>query len=205
MVAVTPTALLADSGGAMLYGKGPVLLNGKLLPRSSAIFPGDLVQTQSESIATLDASGSGVTVLPDSLIKFEANAVSLQHGSVSVGTSRGMVATLRDVTVTPASEKWTEYELADTNGMVRIFANKSDVNVNCGKSVTTLLEGEEAIPDGSGKCKKKRGMGGGAPMPGHGGILTNPYVAVGGLVSGGLLACLLLCTSSKPFVSQFKP
>ncbi len=56
----------------MLYGRGAVWLNGKPLPRSSAVFPGDLIQTQPESLATLDASGSGVIVLPDSLVKFES-------------------------------------------------------------------------------------------------------------------------------------
>jgi hypothetical protein len=206
MIAVTPAALFAaDSGGAMLYGRGPVWLNGKPLPRSSAVFPGDLIQTQPESLATLDAPGSGVIVLPDSLVKFELNAVSLEHGSVSVATSHGMVALAREVTVTPASNKWTEFEVVDANGTVQIIASKGDVNVNCGKGTTTLSEGEQVSRDESGNCNKKRRKGGAAPVPAHGGILTDPYVVAGGLVSGGVLACLLLCTSSKPFVSQFKP
>jgi hypothetical protein len=89
LIALTPASLLAadiDPGGAMLYGRGkePVLLNGKPLPRSSAVFPGDLIQTPSESVATLDAPGSGVVVYPDSVVQFERNSISLQHGSVSV-------------------------------------------------------------------------------------------------------------------------
>ena len=85
LIALTPASLLAadiDPGGAMLYGRGkePVLLNGKPLPRSSAVFPGDLIQTPSESVATLDAPGSGVVVYPDSVVKFEQNSVlSLIH------------------------------------------------------------------------------------------------------------------------------
>jgi len=206
MIAVTPAALFAaDSGGAMLYGRGPVWLNGKPLPRSSAVFPGDLIQTQPESLATLDAPGSGVIVLPDSLVKFEANAVSIEHGSVSVATSHGMVAMAREVTVTPASNKWTEFEVADTNGTVQVIASKGEVNVNCGKGTATLSEGEQATRDESGNCKKKRRKVGGAPVPVHGGILTDPYVQAGGLVAGGVLVCLLLCSSSKPFVSQWKP
>src|ERR1700732_49792 len=103
MIAVTPVPLIAaggDSGGAMLFcrGKGMVWLNGRPLPRSSAVFPGDLIQTQPESLATLDASGSGVIVLPDSLVRFEQNAVSLEHGSVSVATSKRMLALAREVT-----------------------------------------------------------------------------------------------------------
>jgi hypothetical protein len=206
MIGTTPASLLAadaDSGAAMLYGKGSVWLNGSPLPRSSAVFPGDIIQTQPESVATLDASGSGVIVLPDSLVKFEGNAVSLEHGGVSVATSKGMVALAKEVTVTPASNAWTEFEVADTGGGVQVVASKGNVNVNCGKGTATLSEGDQAAPDDSGNCKKKRK--GGAPVPGNGSILTNPYVLGGAVVGGGVIVCLLLCNSSNPFLSQWKP
>src|SRR5271170_5297712 len=179
LIAVTPGSMVAadpDSGAAMLYtkGKGTVWLNGKALPRSSAIFPGDLIQTQSESLATLDASGSGVVVLQDSLVKFQGNSVSIEHGGVSVATSKGMVALAKEVTVTPASNAWTEFVVADTNGPVQVVASKGNVNVNCGKGTANLSEGEQATPDESGNCNKKRK--GGAPMPRRGPLLLNPYV-----------------------------
>lgn len=211
MIIVTPAALIAadaESGAAMLYGKGKgtVWLNGKPLPRSSAVFPGDLIQTQQESLATLDASGSGVIVLQDSLVKFEGNAVSLQHGGVSVATSHGMVALAREVTVTPVSNSWTEFEVVDADGGVQVAASKGDVNVNCGKDSTTLSPGEQASRDDSGNCnKKKRRKAAGAPLPSDGSIFTNPYVIGGTVIGGGVIVCLLLCTSSKPFVSQWKP
>jgi hypothetical protein len=207
MIAVTPAALVAaDPGAAMLYGRGKdaVLLNGRPLPRSSAVFPGDLIQTPSESLATLDASGSGVIVLPNSLVKFEGNAVSLEHGGVSVATSHGMVAIAREVTVTPASSAWTEFEVGDAGGTVQVVANKGDVNVNCGKDTATLSPGEQATPDQSGNCNKKRRKGG-PPVPGHGSILTDPYAQAGALIGTGVIVCLLLCNPSKPFVSQWKP
>jgi hypothetical protein len=209
LIAVTPASLVAadaDSGAAMLYGRGngTVWLNGRLLPRSSAVFPGDLIQTQPESLATLDASGSGVIVMQDSLVKFEGNAVSLKHGGVSVATSKGMVALAREVTVTPASHTWTEFEVAEANGMVQIVASKGNVNVNCGKGTASLSEGEQATPDESGNCKKQKKKDG-AAVPGDGGILTDPYVLAGALIGGGAIICLLLCTSSKPFLSQWKP
>jgi len=206
LIAITPASLIAADGGAsaaMLYGKGTVWLNGRPLPRSSAVFPGDLIQTQPESLATLDASGSGVIVLQDSLIKFEGNAVSLEHGSVSVATSKGMVALAREVTVTPASNAWTEFEVADADGAVQVTASKGNVNVNCGKGAANLSEGEQATPDQSGHCRKRRKSG--APVPQKGPILADPYVLVGGLIGGGALVCLLLCVSSKPFISTFKP
>jgi hypothetical protein len=210
MIVVTPATLVAadaDSGAAILYGKGKgaVWLNGRPLPRSSAVFPGDLIQTQLESLATLDASGSGVIVLQDSLVKFEGNAVALQHGGVSVATSHGMVAVAGNVTVTPVSNTWTEFEIVDASDTVQVVASKGDVNVNCGKDSTTLSPGDQATRDDSGNCNKKKRKAAGAPFPGNGGFLTNPYVLAGGIIGGGVIVCLLLCTSSKPFVSQWKP
>jgi hypothetical protein len=207
LIAVTPASLIAadaESGAAMLYGKGTVWLNGSPLPRSSAVFPGDLIQTQPESLATLDASGSGIIVFPNSLIKFEGNAVSLVRGSVSVATSKGMAALAREVTVTPASNTWTEFEVADTNETVRVFANKRNVNVNCGKGSINLSEGEQATPDKSGNCNKSKWKSG-TPLPEENGLLTNPYVLSGALVTAGALLCLLLCPDVKPDISSFKP
>jgi hypothetical protein len=205
MIAVTPAALVAaDSGAAMLYGKGTgaVWLNGKPLPRSSAVFPGDLIQTQAESLATLDTSGSGVIVLPDSLVRFDGNAVSLQHGSVNVATSHRMVAFAQDVTVTPASDAWTEFEVVDAGDSVQVAAKKGDVTVKCGKDMATLSEGEQTTRDQSGDCRKKRKL---PPTPVNGGPLSGPFVRAGALIGGGVIVCLLLCKTSQPFVSQWKP
>jgi len=208
LIAITPASLVAadiDSGAAMLYGKGTVWLNGRALPRSSAVFPGDLIQTQPESVATLDVSGSGVIVLQNSLVKFEGNAVSVEHGAVSVATSKGMVALVKEVTVTPASSSWTEYEVADANGTVQVAASKGNVNVNCGKGTANLSEGEQATPDDSGNCNKKKRKAAAAPVSGNGSFFTDPYVLGGAVVAGGLIVCLLLCNTSKPYLSQWKP
>jgi hypothetical protein len=195
-----------DSGAAMLYGKGPVWLNGKPLPRSSAVFPGDLIQTQPESLATLDASGSGVIVFQDSMVRFQGNAVSLEHGSVSVATSKGMVALAKNITVTPASQAWTEFEVADSNGTVQVVATKGSVNVNCGKTTANLSEGQQTTPDDSGNCNnKKKRKAAAAPVSGTGSFLTDPYVLGGAVIAGGLIVCLLLCETSKPYLSQWKP
>jgi hypothetical protein len=207
LIAVIPGSLVAadtDSAAAMLYGKGIVWLNGSPLPRSSAVFPGDVIQTQPESLATLDAPGSGLIIFPDTLIKFEGNAISLEYGGVSVATSGGMVALARKVTVTPASNAWTKFEIADMNGAIQVFASKGNISVNCGKGTANLSEGDQATADESGNCKKKKRKAG-ALIPGNGGLLTNPYFDGGALAIGGGIACLLLCNSSQPFLSQFKP
>ena len=206
MLAITPaTVIAADSAAGMLYevGEGTVWLNGARVPHSSAVFPGDSIQTDPDSAATLDAFGSGLIIPQDSRVKFERNAVSLEHGGVSVATSQRMIARAGAVTVTPVANTWTEFEVTDENGAVQVVASKGEVNVSCGKDSATLSEGEETTRDSSGKCKKKRK--GGAVLPGSGGILPDPYVVAATVIGGGAIICILLCTTSNPFLSQWKP
>jgi hypothetical protein len=203
MIALSP-ALFAQDTGAMLHGNGPVSLNGKPMTSSSAVFPGDLIQTTAESLATLDATGSSIVVYPNSLVKFGQNSVVLEQGVLSLGTSQGMVGQASAVTVTPASTKWTEFEITDTDGAVQVVGKKGDASVNCGKNTTSMSAGEEVIADPSGQCKKKK-RSGGAPTAGKGSLLRDPYVQAGAVGGAGVVICLLLCEPSKPFVSQWKP
>jgi len=89
LLAMMPAALLgANSGAAMLYAQGAAWLNGDSVPRTSAVFPGDLVQTKADAVVHINATGSSVMILPDSLVKYEGNTVSLEHGTVKVATSK---------------------------------------------------------------------------------------------------------------------
>jgi hypothetical protein len=88
----------ADSNAAMLDTSGPAGANGAPVPRpSSAIFSGDLLQTRSDSVANINQPGSTVRVLADSLVQFEGNSVKIDHGGVTVSTSKGMATTAGDV------------------------------------------------------------------------------------------------------------
>ena len=122
----------------MLYSKGTAWLNGSQVPRSSAIFPGDIVQTEAESLANINAVGSNVMILSDSLVKFEGGQISVEHGRVSVVTSKGMGTRAGDVVVTPLSAGVTEFEVVDLNGTVEVMARKGDVSVDNGWETTTL-------------------------------------------------------------------
>lgn len=202
MIVVIPGSFVsAESNGAMLYGKGTVWVNGSPLPQSSAIFPGDLVQTKTESIANITGSGSSVIVQPDSLLKFEDNAVSLEHGTVRVATSRSMAARALAVTVAPATSAWTEFEVTDVNGVVQIIARKGDVNVTCGKHTATLAEGQQATRDESGDCRRKKG---GAYPPTGGDFLASPYAwsSIGG---GTIVLCVTWFCDNDPPPSQSTP
>jgi len=202
VIAVLPSLAVADTG-AVLDGRGTVWLNGSPLPKSSAIFPGDLIQTKPDSVANINSAGSSVIIEADSLVTFGENTISLEHGSVSIATSKKMNARALEVLVTPVAEVMTEFEVTDVNGTVVVSARRSDVLVNCGRETTTLLEGQEVTRDESGKCSQRKRKAG-AYAPTRGDILTNPYV-LGGVAAGGGLLCLLLCGTSTSSASPSKP
>jgi hypothetical protein len=144
MVVLVPASLMAaDSGAAMVRPYGTAWLNGSGVQQASAIFPGDLVQTSPSSVLKIRAAGSSVTVLAESVAKFEGGAVSVEHGSVQVLTSKGMFARAGVVTATPASSVWTEFELTHANGAVQILALKGDLQVSNGSQTTTLPQGQQ--------------------------------------------------------------
>jgi hypothetical protein len=182
LLLMMPASLLsADSGAAMLYANGAAWLNGTHIPNSSAIFVGDLVQTRADGAANIHALGSSITVLGDSLVKFEGASLDVEHGGVSVSTSKGVATTAGSVRVVPASKGWTEFNVIDVDGTVRIAARKGDVTVTDDKGTVTLAQGqettrEEQSPDADKKKKKKR-VAGAAPAAG-GGVLNSP-IAIG--------------------------
>lgn len=198
----------ADSNPAMLYTNGAAWINGAHVPRPSlAIFSGDLLQTRSDSVAHINGSGSSVTVLADSLVQFEGGSVRIDHGGVAVSTSKQMATTAGDVKVTPASNSWTEFNVTDFDGTVRIAARKGDLLVSDGQNTVTLPQGQETtrdetVPDSSGKKKKKQQAG--APAAATGGILNSPWAIGAGAVVIGGVATWVLVKNDEP-ASPAKP
>lgn len=207
MVGIVPASLwAADSAPAMLYAKGTAWINGSTVPRTSAVFPGDLVQTRSDSMASINASGSSVVVLADSLVKFEGPAVGLEHGALTVATSRGLGTHAGEVTVIPVSNSWTQFEVKQaSDGTVQVVAQKGDVSVNDGSTTSTLAQGQQMTVDNAVEKKKKKRRKGGGAIPASGGaVLDSPYVIYGGAAAvGGLLTWVLLQDSNP--VSSVAP
>jgi hypothetical protein len=176
--------LAGETASAMLYTNGAAWLNGSEVPKSAALFAGDMLQTRPDSTASIQANGSNVMVLADSLVKFEGPAVELEHGAVRVTTSRGMAARAGDVTVKPAADTWTEFQVTDVDGRVQIAANKGDLTVQDDKGTTTVTQGQQTTRDDTTdteKKKKKRRHGAGAAPAAGGGIMSSTPVVYGGL------------------------
>lgn len=202
LVILFPYSLFAaDSNAAMLYVNGVAWINGTHVPRpTSAIFAGDLVQTRRDSVANINAPGSSITVMVDSLVQFEGTSLKVEHGGVMVSTSKGIATTAGDVKVTPALNEWTEFNVTDVDGTVKIAARKGDLTIFDGNQTTTLAQGQETTrqetsDDNSGtpgKKRKKKEAGGAVPAAG-GGILSSPYaIGAGALAVGGVITWVLL-------------
>jgi hypothetical protein len=216
LLAFPGSLIAADSGAAMLYTDG-AWLNGSRVPQSSAIFSGDLVQTRPDSAANIHAPGSSVTVLGDSLVEFEGASLKVEHGGVSVSTSKGMATTAGDVRVAPASvASWTEFNVIDTDGTVRIAARKGDLSVtDADGKVTLLAQGQDKTLDeqsdqtdqsnnnGNKKKNNKKPVVGAAPAAG-GGWLDSPIaVGIGGGAIIGVTVWVLL--QGSPPLSPASP
>jgi hypothetical protein len=213
LLLILPGSLLAaDSGAAMLYADGAAFLNGSHAPKSSAIFSGDLVQTRPDSAANIHAPGSSVTVLGDSLVQFEGSSLKVEHGGVSVATSKGMATTAGTVRVAPASKaSWTEFNVTDTDGTVRIAARKGDLTITDDEGTATLQQGQETTrdeqtdqTDNSNKKKNKKKEADGAAPAAGGGLLDSPIaVGIGGAAIIGVTIWVL--TRSNSPVSPAEP
>jgi ferric-dicitrate binding protein FerR (iron transport regulator) len=129
--AILPASLAADDNGiAMLRGNGGVLLNRSAAPASAALFPGDTVETQPKAAARIELTGSAVDLNAETIVEFESGEIVLDHGSLSVNTSRSLRVRVGCLSVTPVNPAWTQFEVTDLDGRVTVSALKSDVNID---------------------------------------------------------------------------
>jgi hypothetical protein len=201
MVVLCPLSLTAaDTGAAVVHSKGGVWVNGTEVADSTAVFPGDLLETKPGFVANLDAEGSSVLIQPESVVKFQGTFLSLEHGSVSVGTSTSMSVHANCLKIEPVSNERTQYDVSDISGTVQVAARKNDVNITVGgvlqkvqpqggASLSAVVhEGQQATRDESTAC-------GAAPRPGGAGnSLNTKWLEIGGGAAAGVVVlCLLLC------------
>jgi len=194
MIVVILSAALfaADQPAAMLYSHGTALLNGNSIARSSALFSGDLVQTNADSVANINATGSSILVLNDSLVQYEGSGLKLEHGGVSISTSKLLPTRVGNVTVSPVSGVWTEFEVRDVDGRVQIAARTGDLSVSDDAGTTTLAQGQETTRDDSQQTeeqKKKKKRVAAAYVPATGAFFDSPWaIGIGaGVVATGIV------------------
>jgi len=194
LILVLPASLLAGgTSAAMLTAGGDTWLNGTTVLRTSAIFPGDLIQTRAGAAANINTAGSLVTIGADSLVKYEGDGISVEHGRIAVSTSRKITTRTLGVIVVPVSDGLTQFEIASSDGTVQVAARTGDVLVTDGDGTTTVPQGQQTTVDDSEKKKKKRRKAAGAVPASGGPWLDSPVVIWTGVgVVGGVTLWVLL-------------
>jgi hypothetical protein len=139
----------------------------------------------------------------------------LEHGGVTISTSKLLATRIGDVTVSPAVSVWTEFEVRDVDGRVQIAARKGDLTINDDTGTTTLAQGQQTTLEESqsqdnsqsqddNKKKKKKGVAAGpTPAAAGGGVLNSPVaIGIGGGVVLGATAWVLLQGSAAASPSK---
>jgi len=216
MLVIVPPSSLGqtpdETGAAILHTQGGVWVNGYEARDSSAVFPGDLLETKPGSSANLSLDGSTVLIQPESVAKLQTNLLELDHGSVFVGTSKSFKVRVHCITVVPVLDEWTQYEVTNVNGNVQVAARKDDVNVeremDRGKpSARTEASHGATVHETEQKSFEESEICGAPARPTGAGTSVNPKWIAAGAAGAGLLICVLLCrgTPTKPPLSPSAP
>lgn len=222
MTLLVPASLLGQAAstgqpaGAILHTQGGVSVNSNEAPDSSAVFAGDVIETKAGYSANLVVEGSTVILGPESVAKFQGDYLELNHGSVSVGTSKGFKVRVNCIRVVPVRNEWTQYEVTDVSRSVEVSARKDDVNVEhetdnrkpkteveASSQRASVHEGEQHSYDESEIC-------GAAPGPSSPGLANPKWIEIGSAAGGAAVLCILLCRggnggSGKNPVSAMAP
>ena len=197
-------AIAIDAQTAVIYGNGSVYVNGAQLTNSSAVMPGDVIQTKDAGVAQLSATSSSATVQSNTIVRFQSGGLTLDRGTISMATGNSSSVFARDFKITPVSASWTQFDVIRASGAIQIFARKNDVTVNCGTSAPIVVkEGQQISRDDGADCglAQKRG---GAPTAAKGPILDSATAEKAGLAVGGGLLAWVLFQADEP-VSPFIP
>jgi hypothetical protein len=182
---------------AILHAEGGVWVNGAEAHDSTAVFSGDVLQTKPGFSATLSLDGTEVLLAPETVGKFDGDAFVLDHGSVSVGTSKSFKVKVNCIKVVPVHEEWTKYEVTDTNGTVQVSALKNDVNVEHAvhakpSAENTASSDEGSVHEGQQKNYDETELCGAPPRPASAGSGVNPKWIAAGAGGAGILILILL-------------
>jgi ribosomal 50S subunit-recycling heat shock protein len=191
-------ALPEKPGGAILHTQGGVWVNGYEAHDSSAVFPGDVIETKPDSSANLSLDGSTVLIAPESVSKFQEDLLELDHGGVSVVTSKSFKVRVNCILVIPVLNEWTQYVVTDVNRTVQVAARKLDVNVEHerghGKEAPEPQPSQQraSVHEGEQKSYDESEVCGPAARPASALAGISPKWIAAGAAGAGILIWLLI-------------
>jgi hypothetical protein len=216
MIAILPVSLLGqEAATAMLRSNGVgVTVNKNSVPASTALFSKDLIETQKQSAARIEATGSAADISPETMVQFEGDVLVLEHGSLSVNTSRGLRVRVGCLTVTPVNDaEWTHYDVTDLDGKVTVSALKLDVYIDAGsrnpqQAKQSNHSDRVTVREGERKSREEKCGAGYLETPdaiaAKGAIMNSPWAIGAGVIAIGVLTCVGLCHDDNP-ISPTKP
>jgi hypothetical protein len=137
-----PCLAMAGTTGAILMGTGDVQVNGEQAAHSSTVFSGDRIQTAANGSALVKSPNGLVSIGADSLVKYQEDSVTLEHGVVALTVGKGIQAHLENLVVSTEPEHNAKFQLLNANGVERIWVIEGSLNVTDGAHNATLKAGE---------------------------------------------------------------
>ena len=215
MAVVFPVSLDAqETAAAILRSSGSgVLVNNSPAPTSIALFPNDLVETPKNAVARIELAGSSADINVDSVVQFDGDELVLDHGSLSVSTTRGVRVRVGCLTVTPVNlSQWTRYDVSDVNGKVTVNAAKGDVYIDSREKKAQEAKNpsrstRDIVRESEQKSREEKCGAAylkGESMPGLGALMNSTWAKIVAGSVAGAIACLGLCRDDDP-VSPWKP
>jgi len=182
-----------------------VFLNDNSAPAYTALFRDDLIRTQKEAAARIEATGSTADIGPETIVQFDGDELVLDHGTLSVNTSRGLKVRVGCLTITPVNgSDWTHYDVSDLNGRVTISAIKSDVYVDeRSRNNKDSKQSNRAIVRETEQKSREDKCGGAYLNPsdvpaGQGAILNSTWARWTAAGAVGALTCWAVCRGDDP-------
>ena len=208
------SAFAQDTGGAIVHTNGAgVFVNNSGAPASIAVFPNDLIETKKDAFARLQMAGSSVDINSETTVQFASDELALDHGILSVNTSRGLRVRVGCVTVTPVNPSdWTQYVVMDVDGKVTVHSLKNDVYIDSrSNNPRDVKKSSRSTRDlvREAERKSREEKCGGAYLkadarPGIGAWMNSTTAKIlGGVIVGGV-TCIGLCRDDDP-VSPHRP
>lgn len=143
LLCVAAFAALAQgqsSDKAILYSSGVVMVNGRVVPSTTAVFKGDVLQTTNGANALLVSPGARVSIPEGSRVQFQGKTIQVTSGAASVSTSSGVALHANQYSVTPASPTGT-YAVAVSDKGLKVASQIGTVNVSGGSEAFSVASG----------------------------------------------------------------
>ena len=211
LIAILPVSLSAQEASATLRSVRTVTVNGNTVPPIVTVVRNDSIQTAKDATAVLQLQGSSAEIGSDTLLTFDGEEVVLDHGTISVNTSRFLRVRVGCIKVVPVNSDWTQYQVVDVDTKVKVSAFKDDVYIEVrDRKVEEAKQNEHSnrtiVHEGEQKTRDEH-CAAGMPWPGDATkpILDSPYAIGAGAVAIGVIMCLgVFCQNGNP-ASPSKP